>query len=137
MAGAPLNAALQEPMAEEEILHREPRDAVTQRVRVGLTGLAAVFLLTLLAAAVFSLLGQDEQHDTRVAAGGGRVTNVASADDLPKEPLAELGIAPGGNLPKASPDAKGQAAPAAMAPTPATAPRPAQANPALAPAPHN
>jgi hypothetical protein len=116
-------------MAEEDILHREPRDAVTQRVRVGLTGLAAVFLLTLLAAAVFSLLGQDEPRDVHAAAGGGNVANIASADDLPKEPLAELGIAPGGNLPKTSADAKGQAAPAASHPVPA--------NPAPAPVPHN
>ncbi len=87
-------------MVDEEIPHREQRDAIMQRVRVGLTGLAAVFLLTLLAASIFSLLGQDEQHGARLA-NGAMMANVATADDLPKEPLAELGIAPGGNLPKA------------------------------------
>lgn len=97
-------------MADQEILSRDQRDAIMQRVRVGLTGLAAVFLLTLLAASIFSLLGQDEQHGGRPAHGG-NVANVASAEDLPKEPLAELGIAPGGNLPKAS-AADSQAMPA-------------------------
>ncbi len=53
-----------------------------QRVRIGLTGLAAVFLVTMIAAAGFS----PEQPVDR------------PATDLPKreEPLAELGVAPGG-----------------------------------------
>lgn len=76
---------------------RDPRDAAMQRVRVGLTGLAAVFLLTLLAASILGMLGQDEPHGARFA--NGAVSNGAAADQ-PKEPLAELGIAPGGNQPK-------------------------------------
>lgn len=54
-----------------------------QRVRIGLTGLAAVFLVTMIAAAGFS----PEQPADRPAA------------DLSKreEPLAELGVAPGGS----------------------------------------
>jgi hypothetical protein len=75
---------------------RDQRDAVMQRVRVGLTGLAAVFLLTLLAASILGMLGQDE-HGTRLA--NGALSNGAAAD-APKEPLAELGVAPGGNQPK-------------------------------------
>ena len=114
-------------MADEEILPRDQRDAIMQRVRVGLTGLAAVFLLTLLAASIFSLLGQDEQHGAKPAHGA----NVVSAEDLPKEPLAELGIAPGGNLPKMSAaDNQAAAAPAAV---PGTMP----AHPGAGPAAHN
>lgn len=53
-----------------------------QRVRIGLTGLAAVFLVTMIAAAGFS---PEQPADRPVT-------------DLPKreEPLAELGVAPGG-----------------------------------------
>ena len=76
---------------------RDQRDAAMQRVRVGLTGLAAVFLLTLLAASILGMLGQDEPHGTRLA-NGSVAGNVAA--DPPKEPLAELGVAPGGNQPK-------------------------------------
>jgi hypothetical protein len=83
-------------MIDEETPSKDQRDAITQRVRVGLTGLAAVFLLTLLAASIFGLLGQDEQHGTKLA-NGTIVANGASPDDPPKEPLAELGVAPGGN----------------------------------------
>ena len=56
-----------------------------QRVRIGLTGLAFVFLLVLLGAAV-SRWGREEQP----------VTNAAANEDIePTEPLAELGVAPG------------------------------------------
>jgi hypothetical protein len=75
---------------------RDQRDAVMQRVRVGLTGLAAVFLLTLLAASILGMLGQDE-HGVRLA--NGAMSNSAAAD-APREPLAELGVAPGGNQPR-------------------------------------
>lgn len=53
-----------------------------QRVRIGLTGLAAVFLVTMIAAAGFS---PEQPVDRPVT-------------ELPKreEPLAELGVAPGG-----------------------------------------
>ncbi len=117
-------------MAEEEIPPRDQRDAIMQRVRVGLTGLAAVFLLTLLAASIFSLLGQDEPHGAKLAHDG-NVANVASAEDLPKEPLAELGVAPGGNLPKAS-EGDNQAAPAS-----AVAHETMPSHPGTRPAPHN
>ena len=83
-------------MADDDLPFRDPRDAAMQRVRVGLTGLAAVFLLTLLAASILGMLGQDEPHATRLA-NGAAIANVAEA---PKEPLAELGVAPGGNQPK-------------------------------------
>jgi hypothetical protein len=77
------------------------RDAAIQRVRVGLTGLAAVFLLTLLAASIFNMLGQDD-HSANPA-NGVVTANGSVVADAPKEPLAELGVAPGGNAPKQTP----------------------------------
>ena len=70
-----------------------------QRVRIGLMGLAVVFLLVLLAAAFFGMAsGGDEV--TRPSAPGVEAGNVAAAEAdaeaNPKEPLAELGVAPGG-----------------------------------------
>ena len=58
-----------------------------QRVRIGLTGLAFVFLLVLLGAAI-SRWGED---------GSGAANNVAevNVEAEPNEPLAELGVAPG------------------------------------------
>jgi hypothetical protein len=58
-----------------------------QRIRIGLTGLAFAFLLVLLGSAV-SRSGDD-----------GRSTNAleqAAANSEPNEPLAKLGVAPGG-----------------------------------------
>jgi hypothetical protein len=57
-----------------------------QRVRIGLTGLAFVFLLVLLGAAI-SRWGQDEGANNAMAE--------ANAETEPTEPLAELGVAPG------------------------------------------
>ena len=57
-----------------------------QRVRIGLTGLAFVFLLVLLGAAV-----------SRWGAGAPDANSIVAvnADAEPNEPLAELGVAPG------------------------------------------
>lgn len=66
-----------------------------QRVRIGLTGLAFVFVLVLLAA-IFSSPSDEEPitanmiEQQRIPGGGDAV-----ADAPPKEPLAELGVAPG------------------------------------------
>lgn len=57
-----------------------------QRVRIGLTGLAFVFLLVLLGAAI-SRWGEG-MPDANAAADANIVTE-------PNEPLAELGVAPG------------------------------------------
>ena len=57
-----------------------------QRVRIGLTGLAFVFLLVLLGAAV-SRWGQEAPNPNAAAQ--------ANVDVEPNEPLAELGVAPG------------------------------------------
>ncbi len=68
-----------------------------QRVRIGLTGLAFVFILVLLGA-IFSR-GSDERpitpgmiEDQMIPANEG---DAAQAESEPKEPLAELGVAPG------------------------------------------
>jgi hypothetical protein len=74
--------------------HEAVRDATMHRIRVGVTGLAVVFLLTILAAAMLSLLGQDEHGTTRLA-NGAVVGNAAGPAEAPREPLAELGVAPG------------------------------------------
>lgn len=67
-----------------------------QRVRIGLTGLAGVFVLVLVAAALFRMVSDEPTVATDVT---GNVVVVASGDNLasaaPKEPLAELGVAPG------------------------------------------
>jgi hypothetical protein len=57
-----------------------------QRVRIGLTGLAFVFVLVILGAAV-SRWGEEAPDNNNVA--------VVNADAEPNEPLAELGVAPG------------------------------------------
>ncbi len=85
-------------MAEpDEPRRREPRDVMQQRVYVGVTGLAVVFLLTLLAASLIALFGQD-MRGTQSAAAKAAAANAAG----PNEPLAELGVAPG-NQPKPTP----------------------------------
>jgi hypothetical protein len=82
-----------------------------QRVRIGLTGLAFVFVLVLLGA-VFSSASNEEpitaNSIAQAMAPGGEPANVA--EHQPKEPLAELGVAPGNADSNAS------------APNPATAP---------------
>lgn len=69
-----------------------------QRVRIGLTGLAFVFLLVLLGA-VFTSPSAEEPITTNMIetqlSGGNRVVAPASGEAEPKEPLAELGVAPG------------------------------------------
>ncbi|HEY0626243.1 MAG TPA: hypothetical protein VGD10_05860 [Allosphingosinicella sp.] len=66
----------------------------TQRVRIGLTGLAFVFILVLLGA-IFASASEEEpitanMIDKQIADGG-----AAKVEAEPKEPLAELGVAPG------------------------------------------
>ncbi len=63
-----------------------------QRVRIGLTGLAFVFILALLGA-VFSR-GSDEEPITPNLIETQGVSKAAEAAP-PQEPLAELGVAPG------------------------------------------
>ena len=67
-----------------------------QRIRIGLTGLAFAFLLVLLGS-VISRSGSDD----RAAAAEN-----AAANAQPNEPLAELGVAPGGGEANNSSDSK-------------------------------
>ncbi|HEX8224601.1 MAG TPA: hypothetical protein VF605_12360 [Allosphingosinicella sp.] len=69
-----------------------------QRVRIGLTGLAFVFLLVLLGA-VFTSPSNEEPITTNLIetqlSGGNQAAAGAANQAEPKEPLAELGVAPG------------------------------------------
>lgn len=60
-----------------------------QRVRIGLTGLGFVFVAVLLATA----LAGTPEGDLPVTTNSGAALNGQA--DAPKEPLAELGVAPG------------------------------------------
>ncbi len=68
-----------------------------QRVRIGLTGLGFVFVLVLLAA-IFTSPSEEEPitaNSIEQQLGNGPTeANIAGAEE-PKEPLAELGVAPG------------------------------------------
>lgn len=81
-----------------------------QRVRIGLTGLAGVFLAVLLAA-MFTGRTRDEtpiNPNGMAAAGPGAATQPAQSP--PEEPLATLGLTP------SNPDSNGPAAAAPNAP---------------------
>jgi hypothetical protein len=92
-----------------------------QRVRIGLTGLAFVFVLVLLAW-VFTKASQEEpitantieQQRAGARPGGPGAANEAQ----PKEPLAELGVAPGNADDNGSASAVPPPAPANAAPPP-------------------
>ncbi len=66
-----------------------------QRVRIGLTGLAFVFVLVLLAA-IFTSPSEEQPITANLIEQqlrSGEPVNQGAAE--PKEPLAELGVAPG------------------------------------------
>jgi hypothetical protein len=87
-----------------------------QRVRIGLTGLAFVFLLVLLGA-VFSNATHQEAGITANSLQH-PAANAAANEAEPREPLAELGVAPGSadtNNASASPESQPAAPPAAAA----------------------
>ena len=88
-----------------------------QRVRVGLTGLAFVFLAVLLAE-IFTRQPADEPTITanmieQQKAGNAPAAAAPAAVEQPSEPLAELGVAPGN---ADSNGAGGQEAPATPPP---------------------
>jgi hypothetical protein len=68
-----------------------------QRVRIGLTGLAFVFILVLLGAIFASPTSEDSAANVviRQLMPGQAPSATAANDSSPKEPLAELGVAPG------------------------------------------
>ena len=82
-------------------MNRVDRQERTQRIRIGLTGLAFVFLLVLLGTAI-SRSGEDPLAQS--------TDNAALAAEEPNEPLAEIGAAPG------SPTAANQDVPIEPAP---------------------
>lgn len=63
-----------------------------QRVRIGLTGLAFVFILVMLAAVFGDPSDEEPITANRIELGSG---TAAPEKAEPKEPLAELGVAPG------------------------------------------
>jgi hypothetical protein len=69
-----------------------------QRVRIGLTGLAFVFVLVLLGA-IFASPSAEEPITTNLIEAGRTGANSsaqsAANDAQPAEPLAEIGVAPG------------------------------------------
>lgn len=65
-----------------------------QRIRIGLTGLAFAFLLVLLGSAI-SRSG-DDSESSQMTAAERQAANEAEAAE-PDEPLAKLGVAPGGS----------------------------------------
>ena len=67
--------------------------STAQRVRIGLTGLAFAFLLVLLGS-ILSRSGSDKSPES--------LENAAT--NTPKEPLAELGVAPGSDASETAED---------------------------------
>lgn len=79
--------------------HDTDRQERLQRVRIGVTGLAAVFLVVMGAGALTRSASDErpvqDQADVEVPNGLPElVGNKLAAEELPKEPLAELGVAP-------------------------------------------
>jgi len=67
-------------------MNRVDKEERMQRIRIGLTGLAFVFLLVLLGTAI-SRSGEDPLAST--------TQNELATPEEPNEPLAEIGAAPG------------------------------------------
>jgi hypothetical protein len=68
-----------------------------RRIRVGMAGVAGILLLLALGSAMLDRLGLENQNNSPA-------NTVASANgtDLPSEPMAELGVAPGAAEPVAA-----------------------------------
>ena len=84
-----------------------------QRVRIGLTGLAFVFILVL-PGAIYSRATEEEPITPnslqQIAANGSAGNMAAEEESEPKERLAQLGVAPGNADPKANEAAPAEAA---------------------------
>ena len=74
----------------------EARQERTNRIRIGATGLASIVVIVLLAA-TFSGTASNEPELTPEAMAEqiDPGTELSSEEELPQEPLAELGVAPG------------------------------------------
>lgn len=73
----------------------EERRELQSRVRIGVTGLAFVFVLTLLIASFAGTASNEPPLTSDVSAEGGEASVAVSGEEAPQEPLAELGVAPG------------------------------------------
>ncbi len=75
----------------------EEKRAGLQRVRVGLTGLGAVLLIVAISAAIFESASQRPEPDAGANRTEAAVANMmGNAVEPPSEPLAEIGVTPGG-----------------------------------------
>ncbi|NLS28960.1 hypothetical protein S2M10_39740 [Sphingomonas sp. S2M10] len=93
--------------------HQDHAQAM-QRIRVGMTGLAAVILLMVLSFAIFSSANREAPVSAAGASNAAVVANLtgidnAAADRTHDEPLAELGVAPSTDDPAAAAQAREQA----------------------------
>lgn len=73
----------------------DDRTTAIQRVRIGLTGLGFVFVAVLLAAAFTREPEAERPITANVIAGGDAALPQNAQAPQPREPLAELGVAPG------------------------------------------
>ncbi len=74
----------------------QERSQIMQRVRVGMTGLALVVVLMLVASALFRLAHDEAPVSVVGAPNADAVAGITGGNTVapPDEPLAELGIAP-------------------------------------------
>jgi len=88
-------------MVETRLTDRLPPDEPgqrMQRVRVGVTGLAAIVLVVLLATAIASSVRRNAANETAAVAPPTLVPTIAAPSNTTgenAEPLAQLGAAPG------------------------------------------
>jgi hypothetical protein len=84
-----------DPDLRERALQDDPRRM--QRLRVGITGLAAVLLVVLVATAIATGIRRSAENTAAVAPPPvvATATPASNAADEPSEPLAQLGAAPG------------------------------------------
>lgn len=78
--------------------HQDPAQAM-QRIRVGMTGLAAVILLMVLSFVIFSSANREAPVSAAGASNAAVVANLTGVDNIAAdrardEPLAEMGVAP-------------------------------------------
>lgn len=80
------------------------------RIRIGLTGLACVFLIVLMGAIFAKFVREGEAEQARDAISSGAPAPAAEPEAAPADPLAELGVAPGKPA-EAEPEADNAVAP--------------------------
>lgn len=68
-----------------------------RRIRVGMAGVAGILVLLALGSAMLDRIGLESQNN-----GPANTAASANITDLPSEPMAELGVAPGAAEPVAA-----------------------------------